>query len=257
MSHIFISYASEDRLRAKALADVLECRGWSVWWDRTISPGKEFDQVIEEALDTAGCVVVLWSTAAVASTWVKTEASEAMRRKILVPALIEDVRVPLEFRRLQAADLSSSGFERTDPVFERFLLSIESNISANATSLASPPRADEPHAKSASSGTVSPTGKTPWIPVLLSFVFVGLGQFYNGDWQKGVMMLVGAVLGLMLTGGLATIVFWIWSMYDAWQVASGKRPGWMRSKLDLSRMAIPAIASALVLALGYLWFTRS
>jgi hypothetical protein len=38
---------------------------------------------------------------------VKTEAAEAMRRKILVPVLIEDIKIPLEFRRLQAADLST------------------------------------------------------------------------------------------------------------------------------------------------------
>jgi hypothetical protein len=87
MSDIFISYASADRERATLLSKALQRRGRSVWWDRTIPPGKEYDQVIEEALDSAQCVVVLWSHASVASSWVKTEAAEAMRRKILVPAL--------------------------------------------------------------------------------------------------------------------------------------------------------------------------
>lgn len=32
MADIFISYATEDRERAKALAEALELRGWSVWW---------------------------------------------------------------------------------------------------------------------------------------------------------------------------------------------------------------------------------
>ena len=105
MSDIFISYGSLDRGRAKLIADALAGQGWSVWWDRMISPGKEFDEVIEGALDSAKCVVVLWSKTSVASSWVKTEAAEAMRRKILVPALIDDVKIPLEFRRLQAADL--------------------------------------------------------------------------------------------------------------------------------------------------------
>jgi hypothetical protein len=106
MADIFISYASADRDRAKVLADALVKKGWSVWWDRTIPPGRQFDEVIEEELAAARCVVVLWSKASVASNWVKTEAAEAQKERVLVPALIEDVKIPLEFRRLQAADLS-------------------------------------------------------------------------------------------------------------------------------------------------------
>ena len=95
MSEIFISYASADRERAKTIAEGLTAEGRSVWWDRVIPPGRHFDEVIEEALNGARCVVVLWSQASVASNWVKTEAADAMQRKILIPALIEDVRIPL------------------------------------------------------------------------------------------------------------------------------------------------------------------
>ncbi len=130
MSDIFISYASADRERARLLADALSQKGWSVWWDRTIPPGKEFDQVIEEALDAAKCVVVLWSKTSTASSWVKTEAAEAMRRKILVPALIDETKIPLEFRRLQAADLSQWQGEHSHPELEKFSRSIEENINS-------------------------------------------------------------------------------------------------------------------------------
>jgi len=102
---IFISYATPDRPTAQLLAKAIQDEGWSVWWDRTIPPGKSFDEVIEAALDAAKCVVVLWSKTSVSSNWVKVEAAEAARRKILVPALIADVPIPLEFRRLQAASL--------------------------------------------------------------------------------------------------------------------------------------------------------
>ena len=85
MSDIFLSYATEDRLRTRILVQVLESRGWSVWWDRTIPPGQTFDSVIERALDDARCAVVLWSKVSVSSDWVKTEAAEAARRRILVP----------------------------------------------------------------------------------------------------------------------------------------------------------------------------
>lgn len=105
MADIFISYARADRPRAEQLAHALERTGWSVWWDREIPPGRSFDEVIEEALSLARCVVVLWSEDSVRSEWVKTEASEAAQRRILVPILADGARIPLEFRRIQAATI--------------------------------------------------------------------------------------------------------------------------------------------------------
>jgi TIR domain-containing protein len=107
MSDIFISYAREDRGKAKALAKLFQQQDWSVWWDRNIPPGRSFDEVIEEALGAAKCVVVLWSKNSASSDWVKGEAAEALQRKILVPVRIESANVPLEFRRLQTVDLSN------------------------------------------------------------------------------------------------------------------------------------------------------
>jgi hypothetical protein len=105
MADVFISYARADRARAERLAHVLGEQGWSVWWDRYIPPGKTFDDVIEDALAEAKCVIVLWSQDSVRSEWVKAEASEAARRRILVPILADDIRIPLEFRRIQTARL--------------------------------------------------------------------------------------------------------------------------------------------------------
>jgi ketosteroid isomerase-like protein/TolB-like protein len=98
MSDIFISYDREDLPRTRLFADALAAEGWSVWWDRSIFGGQNFAEEIEKALDEARCVVVLWSKNSVDSNWVKTEAAEAADRDILVPALIDDVRIPLRFR---------------------------------------------------------------------------------------------------------------------------------------------------------------
>src|SRR6476619_1594902 len=74
MAHdVFISYAKGDRSRAAELASILEPKGLSVWWDRDITPGRTFDDVIEEALTNARSVVVLWSAESVKSRWVRTE----------------------------------------------------------------------------------------------------------------------------------------------------------------------------------------
>src|SRR5215813_13248776 len=105
MSDIFMSYASKDRPWVLRLVRALERHGWSVWWDRAIPPGKTFDQVIEEALGAAHCVIVVWSRTSVSSDWVKSEAAEGTGRHILVPVLLDEVRIPLEFRRIQAANL--------------------------------------------------------------------------------------------------------------------------------------------------------
>lgn len=105
MSQIFISYSNEDVGRARALAEKLSERGWSVWWDRKIPIGKHYDEVIEEKLNAARCVIVLWTSASVGSHWVKTEADEGQKRGVLVPVRMDRVEIPLGFRRMQAADL--------------------------------------------------------------------------------------------------------------------------------------------------------
>jgi TIR domain len=125
MADIFISYASADQVTAHRLADRLGESGYTVWWDRTIPPGRQFDEVIQEALNVAKCVIVLWSAESVRSNWVKTEAAEALKAGKLVPALIDSVLPPLEFKRIQAADLSQWSGDREHPEYRSFLGSIQ------------------------------------------------------------------------------------------------------------------------------------
>src|SRR5215470_8524055 len=105
MSDIFISYAREDEPLAKRLAAALADNGWSVWWDRDIPTGKNFDEVIEEQMRAARCIVVIWSARSVASQWVRGEALYAFERRTLVPVRIDSTEVPFVFRQVQTADL--------------------------------------------------------------------------------------------------------------------------------------------------------
>jgi hypothetical protein len=140
MPQIFLSYASQDRPRAKAFAEALLDRGWSVFWDRTIPPGRVFDQVIGEALAQAECVVVLWSKASVASNWVKDEISDASERGTLIPALIDDVALPLGFRRLQAARIIGWPDKHDANEFEQLVQSVDRLVMKGASPAApSPP----------------------------------------------------------------------------------------------------------------------
>jgi hypothetical protein len=125
MSEIFISYASEDRPRAKIIAEALEHQGYSVWWDVDIPPGKTFDNTIKVELDSAKCIIVLWSWKSVLSDWVKEESSEGVKRKILIPVLIDDVEIPLGFKRIQAARLIDWSGTLPNPEFDILLKSVK------------------------------------------------------------------------------------------------------------------------------------
>ena len=143
MSDIFISYAREDRPRAEAIAKALEEHGWSVWWDRDIRAGKNIASVIEEEIGKARCVVVLWSATSVRRDWVNDEAREGNERGILVPVLIENVRPPLGFRSMHAADLTGWERDAGAPAFRRLCSDIEALIGApaKAAGAAMPPAA--------------------------------------------------------------------------------------------------------------------
>jgi eukaryotic-like serine/threonine-protein kinase len=102
---IFVSYAHEDRARIAPLVARLEDEGWSVWWDREMVAGDRFEQAIDAAICEANCVIVAWSRAGLASDWVRNEALEGLERHILVPVMLDEVRVPVAFRQHQAARL--------------------------------------------------------------------------------------------------------------------------------------------------------
>src|SRR5262245_52473368 len=98
MSDIFVSYKREDHPKARKLANALESKGWTVWWDPKLRAGENFDKVIEAALKESKCVIVMWSERAVESDYVLAEATWALNHKKLVPVSVEVVEVPFRFQ---------------------------------------------------------------------------------------------------------------------------------------------------------------
>jgi formylglycine-generating enzyme required for sulfatase activity len=133
MSDIFLSYKNEDKAKAQTIAEALEQKGYSVWWDKVIPPGRNFDEVIKEELDSAKCVIVLWSKKSVLSDYVKEEADYGKKRRILVPILIEDVDMPIGFGRIQAARLIDWKGTLHHPEFDLLLNSVSGIIGRGET----------------------------------------------------------------------------------------------------------------------------
>lgn len=138
MTDIFLSYAREDAQTAKRLAGALADEGWLVWWDRYIPAGKTFDEVIQEKVTAARCVVVLWSKSSVKSKWVKIEAHAGANRGILIPAaLITDMdALPLAFRFEQTASLVGWNGEKSHQGYQALIEAI--------AGLTGPPRRTRP-----------------------------------------------------------------------------------------------------------------
>ncbi|UAB79075.1 TIR domain-containing protein [Erythrobacter sp. SCSIO 43205] len=110
---IFISYSRRDRERVNFMAKALEAEGYSVWWDRDLRAGEEFDNVIDKHIKQSKAIVVVWSNTSIKSNWVKEEAEDGVIDNKLVPVLIDDVVIPRGFRRIQAAELQDSSADPT------------------------------------------------------------------------------------------------------------------------------------------------
>jgi TIR domain len=107
MSHdIFVSYSSSNRDFVRDLAVALNKQGWSVWWDRSILPGAIFTSEIEQALDAAACVIVVWSKTSAQSNWVRAEAAKAFEKRKLIPIRIDDIEPPLPFSQIHTENMA-------------------------------------------------------------------------------------------------------------------------------------------------------
>ena len=70
-----------------------------------MAPGTHFREEIDRQLTAATCVVVLWSANSVEDNFVLDEADEALKRGVLIQAVIEAVKPPKGFRQHHWATL--------------------------------------------------------------------------------------------------------------------------------------------------------
>ena len=93
--------------------------------------------------------------------------------------------------------------------------------------------------------------KNPAVAAGLSLLFNGLGQAYNGQFARGVLVLLGSLLGLfvMIVPGVA---IWAWGVYDAYRTAKGMNEGLVpyRETSPLAIVAFVAVWAVTIFALS-------
>ena len=124
MSHVFISYARPDEPLAARIADSLREGGFEVWRDDQLPAHRPYAEVIEERINGAKAVVVLWSSEAAKSHWVRAEADSARTGRTLVQATLDGTLPPLPFNQIQCADLKGWEGHPAAPGWRKLVASV-------------------------------------------------------------------------------------------------------------------------------------
>ena len=134
---IFVSYSSKDRPFAINLAKELNSLGANVWIDQLgIKLGENWDNAIENALDSSNTLMLLLSPTSVQSQNVQDEVSIAIQEnKKLVPILIKECDLPMRWQRRQYADLINNPEKAIGDIVE--FLGLESDASKKLKNLLS------------------------------------------------------------------------------------------------------------------------
>lgn len=97
MADVFLSYRKLDRHHVQRVAAALEAAGLTTWWDDRIDPVEKWEKEIWNALNRSKAVLVLWTPAALESSFVREEAKRGAKRRRLVQAMFETCEIPQEF----------------------------------------------------------------------------------------------------------------------------------------------------------------
>jgi len=130
MSDVFVSYKAEDRARVELLVQALEAEGLSIWWDARVGGGQAWREAIAEQLDSADCVIVVWSKRSTGpeGRFVRDEANHAQQRGTYLPVTIDKVQPPLGFGEMQALSLTGWKGDRSDPRYRAVSACVHSTL---------------------------------------------------------------------------------------------------------------------------------
>ncbi len=132
MADIFISYRAARKEATEYLADFLKMHGYTVWYDFELITGDDFGIRIDEQLDSARIVLVLWCSLSIESEWVRAEAMRAKGNQTYFGVLAENIRLPTPFNIADTCDLTDWDLSfDSDPV-ANLITEIEKRIPEKA-----------------------------------------------------------------------------------------------------------------------------
>ena len=144
MPGVFVSYCRPSAQVAEQVAAALSSIGYDVWRDDQLPAHRAYGDVIEEKLRSARAVVVLWSSDACQSQWVRAEADYARQAGTLVQASIDGSIPPMPFNQIQCADLSSWEGDSHSPGWRKIEQSVAALAPIAADGKGSGLRSDRP-----------------------------------------------------------------------------------------------------------------
>lgn len=112
---VFLSYATQDTEKVAPLRDVLSSNGFHIVSDSSpLKPGDRWDEIISYNLNTSDYLIVcltkkLFKNGIFTFEYEKSFFEEARQRDIiLIPVILEDVVIPVDFRQFQIFDLKEA-----------------------------------------------------------------------------------------------------------------------------------------------------
>ena len=92
---VFLSYATKDGDLARDLRRLLQDQGLSVWMDdHVLKPGDDLEDALDQGIEQAQAVLVLFSLNAMNSQWVEREVQKAIAlAKTVIPSASSRYRI--------------------------------------------------------------------------------------------------------------------------------------------------------------------
>ena len=120
MSTVFISYARKDRAALQPVFEAVKASGLSVWFPDALPIGRSWQDLLDEGLKAAQCVILVWSKTAAQSEYVQLEIQRAIKAwssDRLVLVTVDDTPLPIGLRDLSPLRIGNhQGTERDELV---------------------------------------------------------------------------------------------------------------------------------------------